>query len=121
MTSGGLGPLGKHVAHQLDEVAVRNEASEATRRVLAARSVATKHSDGASRGAPLGASRGRWRLVLLAACTAALGLALGVWLQDSNSPTSPLLRFSVGQPARPGTVGVWERAPADGVLPFVFS
>jgi len=122
MTSGGLGPLGKHVAHQLDEVAARNEASEATRRVLADRSVATRHSDGgASRGAPFGASRGRWRLVLLAACTAALGLALGVWLQGPNSPTSPLLSFSVGQPARPGTVGVWERAPADGVLPFVFS
>lgn len=119
MTSGGLGPLGKHVAHQLDEVAARNEASEATRRVLAARSAAAKHTRANSGGALAGP--GRWRLALLVACTAALGLAFGVWFDGSSSPASPLLSFSVGQPARAGTVGVWERAPTDGVLPFVFS
>jgi len=120
MTSGGLGPLGKHVAQQLDDVAARNEASEATRRVLAARSAAAKHAR-ASGGGGLFAAPARWRLALLVACTAALGLAFGVWVEGSSSPASPLLSFSVGQPARPGTVGVWERAPADGVLPFVFS
>lgn len=118
MTSGGLGPLGKHVANQLDDVAVGHEPSEATRRVLAARSSAAKQTRASS---GFIASPGRWRLALLVACTAALGLAFGVWFEGSGSPTSPLMSFSVGQPARPGTVGVWERAPADGVMPFVFS